>query len=111
MRTTIKFALYQCCVSASEPPKKKIKHSDDVLDRLIKVEKYIQDTVSQLKENVRMLATYSNLNYALLLLTLEEFARTVRRQKCPEADTYMEVSRRSHKHQGSINLSSLGLVL
>ena len=65
--------------------------------------------MSQLKENVRMLATYSNPNYALLLLTLEELACTVRRQKCPEADTYREVSRRSLKHQGSINLSSLVL--
>ena len=97
--------------TVSEPSEKKQKHSpsDDVLERLNKLEESSRDTVGGLRDKVRMLASQANPSDALLLLTIEELARTSRKLDSTKADTYEELSRQAFKHEGSINLSSLAL--
>ena len=80
--------------TVSEPSEKKQKHSpsDDVLERLNKLEESSRETVGGLRDKVRMLASQANPSDALLLLTIEELARTSRKLDSTEADTYEELS-------------------
>ena len=95
----------------SEPSEKKRKHSpsDDVLERLNKLEKSSRDIVGELRDKVRILAAQANPSDALLLSTIEEIAHISRKLNSTDVDTYAELSRQAFKHQGSINLSSMAL--
>ena len=88
-----------------EPKQKRSK--TDLVDRVNKLEEASRDSVTELKEKVRMLALQSNPSDALMLLTVEELARTARRTSHADADTFEELSRQALKHQASINISSL----
>ena len=63
-----------------------------MLERLNKLEESSRDTVGGLRDKVRMLALQANPSDALLLLTIEELARTSRKLDSTEADTYEELS-------------------
>ena len=64
-----------------KPAEKKEKQSPpaEILERLNKLEVSRRDVVGELRDKVRMLASQSNPSEALLLLTIEEFARTTRK--------------------------------
>ena len=80
-----------------EPKQKRSKI--DLFDRINKLEEASRDSVTELKEKVRMLALQSTPSGALMLLTVEELAQTARRT-C-HADMFEELSRQALKHQSS----------
>ena len=68
-----------------------------------------ETTVESLKDKVRMLCLQANPNDCLILLALDDLARSARKTQHADAETYEELVRQAHKHQHSINIASLSL--
>ena len=74
------------------------------LERSAKVE-----AVKELKEKVRVLCLQQEPSNSLILLTLEELAKTAWRVDHDETDVFEELARQASRHQDKLNISSLCL--
>ncbi|XP_062583975.1 uncharacterized protein LOC134245733 [Saccostrea cucullata] len=65
--------------------------------------------VEAIKEKVRLLANQNSPSEALILLALDELAKTSRSAKIDDVDIYEELYRQASRNQGKINLVTLVL--
>ena len=79
-------------------------------DRIKTLEKAAKvEMVQELREKVRTLCLQQEPSNPLILLTLEDLARTARRVCHDEADTFEELARQANRHQAKLDISSLCL--
>ena len=71
--------------------------------------KTVEKEIEGIKEKVRLLALQNNQSEALILLSLDELAKTARSAQVEEADIYEELYRQASRNQGQINLVNLVL--
>lgn len=86
-----------------EPPKKKTKASSPEKLTIDDIE------VENVKEKVRSLALQTKPSVPLILVTLDELARTARRKEHSEASMYEELSRQANLNQEKIDIQSFCL--
>lgn len=65
--------------------------------------------VEKIKEKVRLLVLQNDPSEALILLALDELAKTARSARIEDADIYEELYRQASRNQGKINLVTLVL--
>lgn len=86
------------------------KQTDDALEqRVSSLEKRNDDTVTQLREQVRSLCLQTSPSEPLILLTLEELARKSERQGHAEVEIFEELARQAKVNQGKVDLATLCL--
>ena len=79
---------------------------EELLKRIARLEQD-QDSAESLKDKVRGFALQANPNEALLLLAIEDLAKTARRKEHSDAETFEELARQAVKHQNNINIACL----
>lgn len=65
--------------------------------------------IEAIKKKVRLLANQNSPSEALILLALDELAKTARAVKVEDADIFEELYRQASRNQGKINLVTLVL--
>ena len=65
--------------------------------------------LNELKEKVRTLCLQEDPSNALILLTLEELAKTARRGNHEEAEVFEELARQANRYQTKLDISNLCL--
>ena len=88
----------------------KIAKEDESLEsRISSLEKKSDDTVTQLKDQVRSLRLQTAPSEPLILLTLEELSRVSRRQGYVDVEIYEELARQAKVNQGKVDMATLCL--
>ena len=67
------------------------------------------ERVKELKEKVRTLCLQQEPSIALILLTLEELAKHLRKADAEDAEVYEELAREAIRHQTKVDVTSLCL--
>ena len=95
------------------PPSKKPRMDDleGMERRILTLEMEKSQNVEKVKERVKILATHTEPNDSLLLITLDELARVSRKVNHKDAEVHEELYRQCGRMQGKINLSNLCLTV
>ena len=95
------------------PPSKKPRMDDleGMERRILTLEMEKSQNVEKVKERVKILATHTEPNDSLLLITLDELARVSRKVNHKDAEVHEELYRQCCRMQGKINLSNLCLTV
>jgi len=83
--------------------------SSDLEERVASLEKSAKVEVKELKDKVRTLCLQQDPTDSLILLTVEELAKSARKVNHEEADTLEELARQANRHQKQLDISSLCL--
>lgn len=84
--------------------------SGDLEERVASLEKSAKvEKVKELKDKVRTLCLQQDPTDSLILLTVEELAKSARKVNHEEADTLEELARQANRHQKQLDISSLCL--
>ena len=90
--------------------KQKIAKDDESLEsRISSLEKKSEDTVTQLKDQMRSLCLQTAPSEPLILLTFEELSRVSRRKGHVDVALYEELARQAKVNQGKVELATLCL--
>ena len=94
----------------SNPKKRKLEGHTSLEERVSSLEKTAKvEIIKELKEKVRTLCLQEDPSNALILLTLDELAKTARKMDHEEADMFEELCRQANRYQTKLQISNLCL--